>query len=245
MSYLTNGDLRLIFSDMVENKWDLLMRFAVGPIYGKAVKEHLADLTDLESKLEKRPLAEQLKETDLLHDAIGRSIFYLEQSLGNLPLLSKEKRDLVAKVKDAFIPRLVDLTRSYQDEADAAKQRRRALDGMKTELKAFPVAPDLTLFDMVEAFLNAGEGMDRLLKQRAAAVSTASDPDAVNAGAARTRALSLLTRLRETIRGEIDLNPELQAKLEVDLFSYYDQLDGSRNDQASASKPAPAAPPTA
>jgi hypothetical protein len=248
MNYLTISDLRLIFSDFVNNKWELLMRFVAGAIYGPAIKERLPELLEVEAKLNKRPLAEQLKVTDVRHDLFVRAIHYFYRAFHALPLLSEAHRQLVSQVGEIFAPTLSAIQAPYQDEADAAKQRRVKLDEMADALSAYPIGPGLTLFDLVSGYVEAGAEIDALLRERADATTAAMAPDAVNAGLLRGAALGLLGRLRETVDDEAALNPNLTAKMAKELFAYTDQLAATRDEQASraaAAKKGQEAAPTA
>ena len=58
MNYLTISDFALIIDDIVENKWDILTRFAMGTFYGPAIQRFRGDLNDTVEILKRRPLSE-------------------------------------------------------------------------------------------------------------------------------------------------------------------------------------------
>jgi hypothetical protein len=244
LNYLTISDCALIVDDFVSNRWELLMRFAMGPVFGEAFKTRQAELLTLSRALDKRPLADRLLSADGGFDGFGRAVFYLGEALESLSLLGASYKDTLAKTRATFVPSLSVLSQSYQDEAFQATRNRNDVSKMETELKAFVIG-DITLYDVVNGFVAAGIEIDDLLKQRAGATAAVKDPEATRAGRLRGEIVGLLGRLRASVKDEISLNSKLPAKLEVELFAYVDQLVASREAQARAAvKPSDTTPTT-
>ena len=151
-----------------------------------------------------------------------------------MKLLSTESLATISQTQAEFVPNLSVLRKSYQDEAYTAKQKQARMNEMEARLTAFRLG-NITLYDLVSAFIEKGIALDSLLRQRAVSVTKGKDPDATKAGDLRLEIMNLLARLRANVRDEIDLNPDLPARLEVELFSYLDQLVESREAQAAVS----------
>ena len=230
--YLTLGDVRLVLVDMLENKLDLLNSTMSFKIYEPALVDRRDRIVSVHKALEGKPLAEELKDTDRLHDSIGRAIHLICTGLAQLVTLDGEKRRFAQSVLDTFAPSLGALQKSYEDEAAAAAKRRPELDAMAPELKSFPAAPDMTLYSLVSDHLDAGEKIDKLLSRRATA--TADDEAARSAEAVSLRAetIGLLGRFRSALSDEAAIDAELSRDVVGKVFAYYDQLADSRDDRA-------------
>lgn len=241
MSYITIGDLVLILDDLFGPKKALLDRTLAFQIYGPALEAHRDKLIGLRRALDKKPLAGELYAADELFDTTVRAIHYLARGLCRLPLLDGEKRAFLKKVGETFVPNLGITTSSYEDEAAAAKKRRDDLEAMRSGLEAFPVAPGLTLYTLVAAFIDAGLKIDALLAARAEITAEEEADRNRETAALRPRTIGTLGQFRQTLAQEILVNPALPEDLEAKVFSYYDQIAATREDRYP--KP-PAAPET-
>ncbi|HUT76236.1 MAG TPA: hypothetical protein VM285_01025 [Polyangia bacterium] len=241
MKYLTGSDLSLYLDDVFQNKLPLLGGTNSFKIYQTTLAERRERLGNLYRPKSGRPLAEELSDVDRLHDSTGRAVYYLCLGLEQLVTLSPEKRDLLAKVRQTFVPALGALQAAYEDQAGAAAKKREALSRLAAELQAFPVAPDLTLHTLVEAHVSAGESLGGLLARRSdATVEELSSRDA-EASVIRMETIGLLGRFRQALADEIAADSALPRDLEAQVFGYLEQLEGAREGRApKKAEPAPA-----
>ncbi len=242
MSFMTNGDLLLVVNDLFETKLGLMNKTMAFKIYEKALVEKRKTLNSIVDLLDAKPLAEELKDADILHDSTGKAVYYTCKGFSPLSILAMEKRDLLATVAERFTPALAVFSKSYEDEAAAATKKRDLLAGMKTELSAYPVAPDMSLYDLLDAHLGAGEKIDKLLAKRA---DTTADEDAAKLKEAKTirsSTIGMINRLREAMEDEVSMNDELDDSLANKVFAYYDQIAETREDRGAKPKAPPVTP---
>jgi hypothetical protein len=241
MKYLTGSDLSLYLEDLFQNKTPLLGGTNSFKIYQATLSERRERLGNLYRPQSGRPLADELSDVDRLHDSTGRAVHHVCLGLEQLVTLSPEKRDLLVKVRETFVPALGALQAAYEDQAGAAAKKREALAGMAAELSAFPVAPDLTLRALVEAHVSAGEDLGKLLARRAdAAVEERSSRDA-EASVIRMETIGLLGRFRQALADEVAADSALPRDLEAQVFGYLEQLADAREGRApKKAEPAPA-----
>jgi hypothetical protein len=234
---LTEGDVSLVLDDLFENKIGLLEQAKAFAIYRPALEERREKLAAVRKALEGRPLSEELKTADLVHDSTGRALHLICTGLGQLVTLDQDQRNLLARIQKTFVPTLGDLQKSYEDEAAAAARRRPALEEMEAELKAFPVAPEMTMHTLVSSYIDAGQQIDVLLSKRATATAEETSGREAESVAIRSETVGLLGRFRSALADEIAMTPELQRDLEAKVFAYYDQLSQSREDRSAKPKP--------
>ncbi len=239
MRHMTTGDLSLVLNEMFKTKLDLLNKTISFKIYERSLIEKRDKLNSIVEIMGRKPLTEELKDADDLHDSTGRAVYFICKGMSSLSILAKEKRDLLSTVSERFVPALGDFTRSYEDEASSAMKKRDLIADMKKELSAFPVAPDMTLYDLLDAHIGAGEKIDTLLAKRA---DTTADEDAAKLKEARTIrpvTIGMLNRLREAMDDEVSMNGELDDSLVNKVFAYYDQIGETREDRGAKPKPPP------
>jgi hypothetical protein len=236
MRYLTTDDLRLAVADLLDAKAALLASSKAFALYKPALTTNRAALEALYVALSGRPLAEELAAVDAEHDTTGRAFHCLAEGLAPLDGISGEKRALLEKARAAFAPSLVSFNAGYADEAAAAGAKRAALDGMRTELAAWTVAPDLTLASLAERHVAAAERLGALLSRRADAVAEDQAAKERRSLTVRAETVGLLGRLRRALADEISLDAALPRDLELKAFAYVDQLAASREERAT--KPA-------
>jgi hypothetical protein len=231
MSYCTVGDLDLILADLFDSKKALLEQTLSFKIYGPTLEEQKNEISKITAALQKKPLSEELADTDALHDSTGRAIFHICEAYSQLVTLSQAHRDFAAKVAETFVPSLGGLQKSYEDEAAAAKKRETNLEELKTSLEAFPVAPETSLYTLVSAHIEAGKKIDSLLSARAETTAEDEANRVKQVGVLRSKTIGTINQLREALAHEVSVNQELPRDLESKIFSYYDQIGESREDR--------------
>ncbi len=128
------------------------------------------------------------------------------------------------------------LTDSYAEEAAAAKKNRAKVTELEQDLKLFPVPEGKTLFDWVNAFLDAGDSLAELLHHRVAATSPSPQG---SVGKLRSDTIGLLYKFRSTLQSEIAENEALPRDLEQQVFGFFDELDERRAAAKAKSAAAP------
>jgi len=236
MRYLTTDDLRLAVADLLDAKAALLATSKAFALYRPALQTNRAALEALYVALLGKPLADELAAADAEHDTTGRAFHCLAEGLSPLDGISGEKRALLVKARAAFAPSLGSFNTGYADEAAAAKAKRAALDGMRAELAAWTVAPDLTLAELAERHVTAAERLGALLSQRADVVAEDEAAKERRQLTIRAETVGLLGRLRRALSDEISLDASLPRDLELKAFAYVDGLAESR--EGRAQKPA-------
>jgi hypothetical protein len=225
---MTVNDLKLVLDDLFGPKKALLDKTLTFKIYGPGLKEQKDSIDTIHKALQKRPLSEELLKEDEIHDTSARAIHLFCKGMGELATLDQEKRSLLRKVSDTFVPSLGDLKKSYEDEAAAAKKREKDLVAMKAELEAFPVAPSTTLYTLVSTYIESGKKLDSLLSSRAETTADDIAKRTKEVAALRSRTVGALGQMREALSHEVSSNPELPRDLVGKIFSYFDQLAESR-----------------
>ena len=82
-----------------------------------------------------RPLAEQLKAEDGLHDDFGLAIWHISEAYRLVPGLALDLREVADKVRAKVIGSRNEVTRSYPEEASRALDRSKELPGLEADLK--------------------------------------------------------------------------------------------------------------
>jgi hypothetical protein len=226
MSKLTLGDLDLGLANLFGLRKTALDASVSGKLYGPMLaKRHAAILALPETLRGKAPLAEELGAADADYDGYGGAIFTYLDGVEQAPGLSNDTRAAAKRIRAAFVPARSALTDSYAEEAAAAKKNRAKVTDLENDLKQFPTPEGKTLFDWVNAFLDAGDKLAELLHQRANASSTTPQG---SVGKLRGETLGLLHQFRATLRAEISENESLPRDLEQQVFAYLDELEGRR-----------------
>jgi len=228
MRNVTTGDLRLYLRHLFANGSDDLRASETGRLYEprlRAKKDAIEALP--EGALSRTPFAEELGAEDLTHDGLGTAVFHASEAILAHPTLSAELKQTATMVRDTFITDPVELRRSYADQAARALANRPKLARHKAALKAVQVPGGGSLFEWVKAFLDSGDAIDGLLRQRAETLATTEDASAT--GPLRGSTVGLLTRFREALRDELaDPTTKLPADHEARLFAYLDKLSADR-----------------
>lgn len=228
MRNLTLGDLRLGLRDLLGDKLPDLRASATGKLYEprlRAKQKELEALPDAASV--QAPLARELGETDVRHDAYGAAVFYFCRAVEAHPTLSAELKQAAADVQATFVPRLDVLRAPYADEASAALDNRPELAKLKAELKSLAVPGGGTLHEWVKAFLSEGDAIDKLLRERARRLAAGENASAT--GPLRSAVVGLLGRFRAALRDEIEEEGSaLGDGYEARLFAYVDKLHADR-----------------
>ncbi len=243
MSSLTSSDLLLIFGDLLGTQRPSIEDTLSFKLFGAALDNMHAEVRGVVAALTKKPLALELEETDFVHDSTGGAIFYIVKGLMRLPDLGDEHKALLKQVRDKFVSTLKSLTETYEDEAAAAKKKTEALAELKEKLEAFPVAPGITLYSILNAHVQAGLKIDALLASRAKTTAETDSKRVKEARALRPKAIGLLGKFRDALAHEVEENKALPRNLEAVAFSYFDQLEASREGRRPA-PPVLDSPPT-
>ncbi|MBK8256783.1 MAG: hypothetical protein IPK82_29440 [Polyangiaceae bacterium] len=228
MRNVTNADLTLFLRDLYADGGDLLRTSETGKLYDKRIRAKKDLLETLpEAQGIRSPMAEELSAEDAVHDGLGNAIYSLTEAILVHPLVSTETRQAAAMGREGFITNPGELRRSYADEAATALANRPKLNKHKAALKAVQVPGGGSLFDWVKRFLDSGDAIDGLLRQRATQLATAENASA--SGALRAATVGILTRFRESLRDEMaDSGSSLPADYDARLFAYLDKLSADR-----------------
>lgn len=242
MKNLTLADLKLGIANLTIQRKPVLMTLKCAAIYGPLLEKHLGEIGKLPAALVGgMPLAQELDETDGVHDGMGSGIWLITEAHLGVPGCTADTRAAAERIRKDLIPSLSELNRTYADEAANAKARRAALEARKADLEHFPVVGG-TLFTWATAYIDAGEKLDTLLDSRSGQTAP-SVTSRKGAGALRSAAIGTLNRFRAAVRDERETNPALPATLDEQLFSYLDLLSDNRTRHGP--KAAPIEPPPA
>lgn len=218
---LTPEDIRLGLTDLLEDRADALRQISSGELYHQLLKDRLAELVTTTATPSGRSLAEEMAFVDARHDALGRAVWFYTGAYLENPLISADVRIAAARVRKEFIPFLDELRSSYADEAAKALRRKQSLPLLAADLRKFPTAEDKTLYDWVDAFLDEGENLFKLLQEK-----NASKGD--HKARAAAKAIQQLERLRGTLQDEVEFNRELPRDLDAQIFGFFDELSSQR-----------------
>jgi hypothetical protein len=233
--WITLGDLLLGFTEFSQQQAATFAATETGKFYGPKLAKMKTEIEDLPDALKgARPMAEELADADAEHDALGSAIWYYVECIVRHPLLSEPVKQAALRIRKAFIPSLAVLTAAFASEANAALDNRPKRKELETELKLFPMpgTGGETLDDWAGAFLDAGDTIGTLLRERA--IKEAGAAGAEKTKAVRVAAISLLHRAREALVEEIQDNPALPRNLDLVLFGYFDKLEQMRAEAGAA-----------
>lgn len=246
MAQLSLGDLKLGLHDFFadKKKHAVFDKTDTAKVYLPLLREQAERIDALPPALvdEGRPLAAQLGEADVLHDAWGLAIWHLNEAYRVAPKLDAALRAITAEVNRRVIARPADVRDAYPTEAARAADRKKAMPALKAGLAKFPVVGG-TLADWVAAYNAAGEAIGTLLAARGAkAAETEGEAPDGSPLVIRAETIGLLNRARTTLADEVRRNKKLPRNLDAQLFGYFDTLLASR---AAREAQAEAAPPVA
>jgi hypothetical protein len=239
---LTLDDLNTVYTHLLEQRLDALRLLLSAPVYERALQKMLDRLRERAPARgpAARPMKDELAAADRLHDTLGAAIWHLGQACALHPGLSDALRTDARSIADAFIPQRADLSRSYLDEAHAARQRTPLLDVHKDALQRITTPDGGTLEAWVRSFNEAGLQLYDLLQQRAALEGSAET--AAENTPLRSEAVGLLGRLRAAVRDELEQRPELPRDLEHRLFAYAELIGALRENPRPRSPATPTDP---
>lgn len=228
MRHLTVGDLKLALRDLLGPNLAELQKSQTGQLYeGRLrVKQRALDAIP-EPTGRVMPLADELGEQDATYDGLGAAIHYLCLAVEIHPALAPTLKTAARETRETFVPQLGVLRRPYADEAATALEKRPELLRLKHELKGLSVPGGGTLEHWAKAFLDAGDAIDRLLRERAKLLNTGENAAAT--APLRSSTVGLLSRFRDALRDEIEEDGSaLPREHEATLFAYVDQLSAQR-----------------
>ena len=228
---LNLSDLKLGLDDLYDKRHKALTSSTTGKSYEPMLGSRRTAIDVLPAALTGgKPLAVELGEADGTHDGLGSSIWYVLEGYLRNPSTPAEQLEAAKRIRAAFIPALGDLTASYATEAEAAIKRKPALKTLKADLKMFPIAGGLSLYDWVSDFLDAGQSLHELLSNRA----DVDESGRKDAGKLRGNTIGLLNRCRAALADEMDDNAKLPRNLDQQVFAYFDELESMRASSLAA-----------
>lgn len=235
MRHLTLANLILGLDNLLDVKTALLASTQMGQSYKPVLEHKRSQLAALPESLKgKEPLTAEIAATDDVHDDSGASLWYMSEAIRLSPLSTPEQKAAAERMQKALVPERNVLRAPHADEASAAKKNREKLSGLEADLKSIPYPGGKTAYDVALNYVEAGERLDTLLQDRAnIKANTALNEQA---RALRQATLKTLNNLRSALRDEIEENQALPRNLEEQLFAYFDELEGRREDKAPAGK---------
>jgi hypothetical protein len=233
MRSLLLSDLRLALPDLLDDKAELLEETHAGRLYAPrlSAKRDAIEALPEPTVAGGRPLAEELAETDVEHDGFGAAIWHYTEAVRLAPGMTEEARQAARAVREAFIPELALLGRSYATEAAHALGKRERIAEHKDALLQLPIPGNKkTLRAWVDGFVKCGETLDELLRARAQhQAATVGERGRREAGTLRADTIGLLGRMRSALADELADEPERLATVDAELFGYFDQLAADRD----------------
>jgi hypothetical protein len=225
MNRLTLSDLKMGLGNLLEGQTAALTASAVGRTYGALLAARRDEIEALPTPLtEGLPLSGELSHADGVHDALGTAIWHLCTAYLEHPRVPPRLQDAASRCREALIPSLGVLRKSYADEAAAALTRRAAIAGMEPDLNLFPVADGKTLLDWALAYIDQGERLHGLLSARADAVATVDAATRRRGAQLRADTVALLGHFRDALTDELAADPSLPRDLDARVFGFFDQL---------------------
>jgi hypothetical protein len=225
MRELTLSDLKMGLGNLLEGQTAALTASSVGRTYGALLAAKRDELDALPAPLtEGLPLSGELAHADGVHDALGTAIWHLCTAYVEHPRVPPRVQDAAMRCREALIPSLWVLRKSYADEAAAALSRRAAIAGMEPDLNLFPAADGKTLLDWALAYIDQGERLHGLLNARADAVAAVDGQARRRAAQLRSETADLLAHFRAALADEMAADPTLPRDLEERIFGFFDQL---------------------
>jgi hypothetical protein len=225
---VTLGDLNLALRDLLGEKLTDLRRSKTGKLYEPRLRAKQKEIEAIpEAQTGTAPFANELGEADSRHDGYGSAIFSFCAAIEAHPKLAGSLKDAAREAQATFVPALGMLQAPFADEAYAALENRSELGRFKAHLKLIPTPGGGSLYDWVKAFLDAGDDIDKLLRQRAKAVAITENASAT--GPLRGATVGLLGRFRNALRDEIEEEgSKLGDDYDARLFAYLDKLSAER-----------------
>ncbi|HVJ92664.1 MAG TPA: hypothetical protein VM580_22845, partial [Labilithrix sp.] len=162
---MTLGDLRLSLRDLLDTRVDELRLSNTGKLYESRLRKKQKEIEAIpDPALTQAPLAAELASTDERHDGFGTAIHYVCLAVEAHPTLAPSKKDAAKRIRETFVPQLAVLRRPYADEAAAALDTRKELDGLASDLIAITTPGGGHLLAWANDFVAAGDAIDSLLR---------------------------------------------------------------------------------
>ncbi len=162
---------------------------------------------------------------DARHDGLGLALWHLCHAYLALPDAPPEVRAAAERILAAFVPVRRELHARYATEAARARAHRPMLTELAADLALLPVAGGGTAASWATAFVDAGDGLDDLLSNRATALADGEGASGPRAIATRARTLGVINRARAAIGDDLVDDPSLPRNLDALVFGYFDLLD--------------------
>jgi hypothetical protein len=125
MNRLTLGDIKLGLEDLLSVRLDDLKQSAFGGLYLPLLTAKQGAIDALPDAMTSGlPLAAQLAETDVDHDGLGGSVWFVTEAVLRHPTLTPALREAAVAIRTAFVPELAVLRKPHADEAAAAYNHR-------------------------------------------------------------------------------------------------------------------------
>ncbi len=215
---LSLDELRLGLTDLLQQRTDAFSFLSQGSLYQQLLADVLADLT-AESP-QNTALVDQLAIIDDRHDSIGRAIWSCTGAYMDNPLVSPQQRMAAVKIRQAFVPSLGELHRSYAQEAARTDELQGHLEELFTDLHTIPVGQDQSLYTWASAFVEEARALARLLGN----LQSCTIPESADNQPIIDRAIELLGNLRTAVQQELAERPELPRDLEEQLLAGFQAL---------------------
>lgn len=227
------NDLLLILRDLLGDKLALWSVTRCAETYRSLLGASLASIEGLPPIL---TLPVDARAFDRVHDQRGRAISQLIDALLEHDQTPEALREVLRRLRAAFVPNRSELNDAYADEAAHAIQRQPLLAEYEAELRSIPVLGGVTLYDWVKGFLDQGVLLDRKIRKQA----ESQLPGETREGALviLNEAIGRLGRFRIALTDEVDSNPALPRNLVAQVFSYADELKQRRDHEAKKPKAA-------
>lgn len=206
--------------------------------YLALVQSIVGRIEALPAALRGRPLADLLRDSDVVRDHWVRTIWYFCEALRLCPASTEPMRQAANSITQRFAISLDDIKDSYAENQSKAEQQEKWMAGEGPKLAQVPTPDQRTLADWMQDFIQSGKVFGGLLGARGDVVA---DSDRSIAATLRSEALGLFSELRTVLRREITARPELPANLEKSLFGTLDalqELAAQRNAKTNPKPPA-------
>jgi hypothetical protein len=218
---MTLSDLDAGLRDLFEARRADLRKAKAGKYYEPMLKEQLAIIQALPAALTRgAPGDASLEALDAEHDGYGAAIYFTTEVYLRLPGASRSLVESATRIREGFIPSLVELGASYATEAERALERRPLLASLRADLERFPMAGGGTLADTATAFLDAGQRLSDMLAARADVPAERAREGAK----VRSSTVGMLSRLRADVTAELKKNKKLPRDLDARIFGTFDKL---------------------
>jgi len=226
-STLTLNDCQVGLADLLEKRLPTLTSTKAGK--GQvdvfvALKQDIDALPD--ALTGKKPLSDELAETDGRHDGLGSTIWFLTEAYLRWPESTPTLRAAALRLRAAFIPELGELNAGYADEAAKAERREADVTTFEADLKLFPLAEGKTLHDVATAYVGAGKDLSTLISKRADITAA----NRAKANALRSETIGALNDLRRSVAREQKRGSGLTGDIDAAIFGFLDMLEERRKE---------------